>query len=273
MTGEPAEETPPSSEEPPASGEQTSSSGGPTPPEAVLSAGLDPLLDLARKGTAAVGLPDPSTLANDVLAMPPSERFRESASRYAGRFGLGGLTDPASLDALGTDLPVDAPVQVGVKTVVRNAGTWQGRLLAQLLADPDDPGPYLALVVLLERLERAALAVQSTRETGEGDLAHSLSIVLAVVARLVTLTESDATVDDAVYRDALLASYHLEAAQGSPPATEPQSKSDDEVREIVRLQGALLAYSTFDRPADEVASLTGVPVAQLLAAIDRRFDG
>ncbi|WP_435358866.1 hypothetical protein [Haloarchaeobius sp. DFWS5] len=242
----------------------------PTPPTTVLKAGLTPLLDLGRQGAAAVGVPEPTTLASDVRSLPPHERFRESAPTYANRFGMGGLTDPESLDGLAADLPVDAPVQVAVETIVRNAGKWQGQLLAQLLVDPDDPGQYLACVVLLERLERAAAAAKTARETETGDFAHSLSTVLALVARLVALTEDDATVDDAVYRDALLASYHIEVAAGVTPANDPTEKSADEMHRIVHLQGALLAADTFDAPADEVAAVTGVPVAHLLTALDRR---
>ncbi|MCT9097303.1 hypothetical protein [Haloarchaeobius sp. HME9146] len=254
----------------------------PTPAIAVLAEGLRPMLDLATSATGGLGLPEPAVLADDVCSLPPEERFRESASRYANRFGMGGLTDPDSLDALAADLPLTDPVQTGVRTVVRNAGRWQGQLLAQLLAEPDDPGPYLALVMLLERLERTALAVQTRQEGGAGaegsaradddeTLPHLLSTELAILARLVRLvTDEDATVDDEVYLDAALASYHLEAATGTAPEADPREKSADERRRIVHLQGAMLAVDTLDLPADQVAELTGVDPSLVLAAVGRR---
>ncbi|WP_267640137.1 hypothetical protein [Haloarchaeobius amylolyticus] len=248
----------------------------PVPAVTVLAEGLRPMLDLATSASGSVGLPEPAVLADDVLSLPPEERFRESASRYANRFGLAGLTDPDSLDALAADLPVADPVQTGVRTVVRNAGRWQGTLLAQLLADPDEPGPYLALVVLLERLERTALAVQTRRETGgdeDGaeDFQYLLSTTLAILARLVRLgTDEAASVDEDVYLDAVLASYHLEAATGSPPASDPREKSAAERRRIVHLQGTLLAADTLDLPADEAARLTGVDPSLVVAAVGRR---
>ncbi|WP_435346849.1 hypothetical protein [Haloarchaeobius sp. HRN-SO-5] len=242
----------------------------PTPPEDVLAAGLSPMLSLARQGTGAVGLPEPGVLADDVLSRPREERFRETASEYADRFGVS-LSDPDALGTLGEDLPVDDPLETVVRTVVRNAGRWQGQLLAQLLAEPDDPEPYLGLAILLERLERAALDARQARETGDGDLAHLLSTGLAVLARLVALVESEsAVVDDEVYRDVVAASYHLEVATGSDPAFDPDARSDADCRRIVRLQAAMLAFDTFDRPADEVAALTGVQTEALLAAIGRR---
>ncbi|WP_435318913.1 hypothetical protein [Haloarchaeobius sp. TZWSO28] len=250
----------------------------PTPAIAVLAEGLRSMLDLATSATGSLGLPEPAVLADDVCSLSPEERFRESASRYANRFGMGGLTDPDSLDALAADLPITDPVQTGVRTVVRNAGRWQGQLLAQLLAEPDDPGPYLALVVLLERLERTALAVQKRQEGGAGaddaeTLPHLLSVELAILARLVRLvTEEDATIDDRVYLDAALASYHLEAATGTAPEADPQEKSADDRRRIVHLQGAMLAVDTLDLPADQVAELTGVDPSLVLAAVGHRDD-
>ncbi|WP_439026950.1 hypothetical protein [Haloarchaeobius sp. DT45] len=249
----------------------------PVPAITVLAEGLRPMLDLATSATGSFGLPEPMVLADDVLSLSPEERFRESASRYANRFGVGGLTDPESLDALAADLPISDPLQTGVRTVVRNAGRWQGQLLAQLLAEPDDPGEYLALVVLLERLERTALAVQTRRETetsdeaSADDLPYLLSTTLAILARLVRLvTDEDASIDDEVYLDAVLASYHLESASGSRPESDPMEKRAPERRKIVHLQGAMLAADTLDLPADQVAELTGVDPALLVAAVGHR---
>lgn len=239
-----------------------------TPAEAVLAAGLSPLLSLGSQAAGALGLPEPTVLADDVLSHPPAERFRSSASRYADRFDVPLLDADGLVDAEG-DLPVDDPLGTAVETVVRNAGRWQGQLLAQLVYEPEDPDPYLALAVLLERLERAAVGAQAAHET-DADTEHLLSTSLAVLARLVSLVETDATVDDDTYRDAVLASYHVEVASGGEPRFDPAERTDAECRRIVRLQGALLAFDTFDRPADEVAALTGVGPEAILAAIGRR---
>ncbi|MFD1646245.1 hypothetical protein [Haloarchaeobius litoreus] len=239
-----------------------------TPAEDVLAAGLSPLLSLGSQAAGALGLPEPTVLADDVLSRPPEDRFRSSASRYADRFDVPLLAADGLSDA-GDDLPVDDPFVTAVETVVRNAGRWQGQLLAQLVYEPDDPDPYLALAVLLERLERAAVGAKAAHETGS-DTEHLLSTGLAVLARLVSLVETDATVDDDTYRDAVLASYHVEVATGGEPRFDPAERTDPECRRIVRLQGALLAFDTFDRPADEVAALTGVGPEAILAAIGRR---
>ncbi|WP_440989327.1 hypothetical protein [Haloarchaeobius baliensis] len=239
-----------------------------TPAEDVLAAGLSPLLSLGSQAAGALGLPEPTVLADDVLSHPPEERFRTSASRYADRFDVP-LLAPDGLSDAGEDLPVDDPLGTAVETVVRNAGRWQGQLLAQLVYEPDDPEPYLALAVLLERLERAAVGAKAAHET-DADTAHLLSTSLAVLARLVSLVESDGGVDDDTYRDAVLASYHVELATGGEPRFDPDGRTDAECHRIVRLQGALLAFDTFDRPADEVAALTGVGPEAILAAIGRR---
>jgi hypothetical protein len=239
-----------------------------TPAEDVLAAGVSPLLSLGSQASGALGLPEPTVLADDVLSHPPDERFRTSARRYADRFDVP-LLDPDTLSDTDGGLPVEDPLGTAAETVVRNAGRWQGQLLAQLVYEPDDPDPYLALVVLLERLERAAVGAKTTHET-DADTEHLLSASLAVLARLVSLAETDATVDDDTYRDAVLASYHVEVATGGEPRFDPAERTDAECRRIVRLQGALLAFDTFDRPADEVAALTGVSPEAILAAIGRR---
>jgi hypothetical protein len=240
----------------------------PTPAETVLAAGLSPLLSLGSQASGALGLPEPTVLATDVLSHPAEERFRSSARRYADRFDVP-LLDPEGLSDAGEELPVEDPLGTAAETVVRNAGRWQGQLLAQLVYEPDDPDPYLALAVLLERLERAAVGAKEAHETG-ADTEHLLSTSLAVLARLVSLVETDAHVDDDTYRDAVLASYHVEVATGGEPRFDPAERTDAECRRIVRLQGALLAFDTFDRPADEVAALTGVGPDAILAAIGRR---
>ncbi|WP_256297327.1 hypothetical protein [Haloarchaeobius salinus] len=243
----------------------------PTPAEDVLAAGLSPLLSLGSQASGALGLPEPTVLADDVLSRPADERFRSSASRYADRFDVP-LLDSDGLSDAEDDLPVDDPLGTAAETVVRNAGRWQGQLLAQLVYEPDDPDPYLALAVLLERLERAAVGTKAAHET-DADTEHLLSTGLAVLARLVSLLETDASVDDGTYRDAVLASYHVEVATGGEPRFDPTERTDAECRRIVRLQGALLAFDTFDRPADEVAALTGVGPEAILAAIGRRDTG
>lgn len=240
----------------------------PTPPVAVLAAGLSPLLSLGSQASGALGLPEPTVLADDVLSLPPEERFPHSVRRYADRFDVP-LLDPAAL-AGDDDPPVEDPLGTAVETVVRNAGRWQGQLLAQLLHDPDDPDPYLALAVLLERLERAAVAAKEGHEAGTHDVEHLLSTALAALARLVALVDGETTVDDATYRDAVRASYHVEVATGGEPRFDPAERTDAACRRIVRLQGALLAFDTFDRPADEVGALTGVEPAAIRAAVGRR---
>lgn len=287
MTEEPADEatTPPTGtdDEPDAGtdGEQADAGAPvddadldrtPTPPTEVLAAGLSPLLSLGSQAAGALGLPEPTVLAEDALSRPAEERFRSSAAHYAERFDVP-LLDPDGLADAGEDLSVDDPLGTAVETVVRNAGRWQGQLLAQLVHEPEDPDPYLALAVLLERLERAAVAAAESHDADPNDTGHLLSTALAVLARLVSLVEADAAVDDVTYRDAVLASYHVEVATGGEPRFDPDGRSDAECRRIVRLQGALLAFDTFDRPADEVGALTGVGPEALLAAIGRRDDG
>lgn len=263
-------DSPPTETDPTDATEPPAGDRGVTSPEAVLAAGLSPLLSLAQQASGAVGLPEPAVLADDVSSLPPEERFRSSASRYADRFDVP-LLDPAGLAAAGEDLPVDDPLGTAVETVVRNAGRWQGQLLAQLVEGPDDPDPYLALAVLLARLERTAIAAKEGHETGEYDLDHLFSTGLAVLAGLVTLVEDEsAVVDDGTVRDAVLASYHVEVATGGDPSFDPAERSDADCRRIVRLQGALLAFDTFDRSVAEVGELTGVGAEPLLAALERR---
>jgi len=169
---------------------------------------------------------------------------------------------------------------------------------------PADPEAYLALAVAARRLRDVALDVGEVYDAGgalDGDLQHLLSTGLALTARLLALappseateseesegsTDSDAEDGDendpsrapespdewlpVLARDVVRAGYHRETANGTPPSTVPAAKTDDELRRIVRLRGALAAIDAFDVGPTEAADLIDEPPEAVQALLNGR---
>lgn len=175
---------------------------------------------------------------------------------------------------------------------------------------PADPEAYLSLAVATRRLRDVALDVGAVYDGGgavEGDLQQLVSAGLGLTARLLSLapvseaTEAEAPIDETdgtedadededgaedddttgppedpaewlpvVARDVVRAGYHRETAMGTPPSTVPAAKSDDELRRIVRLRGALAAIDAFDVGPTEAAGLIDESPEAVQALLNRR---
>ncbi len=71
-------------------------------------------------------------------------------------------------------------------------------------------------------------------------------------------------------RDVVRAGYHRETANGTPPSTVPAAKTDEELRRIVRLRGALAAIDAFDVGPTEAADLIDEPPRAVQALLNGR---
>ena len=253
----------------------------PTPARVVLADELASIRDLSSRASAFVPLPEPSVLVDDVRSRPLEERYRTSAVAHAERLGVDDLT-PSGVQSLADQVPVEDPVERATSFLVRRAGRLQGRLLGQFAMDPDDPRTYLVLATAAGHLQRAAADVQVAAETGEGDLAHHASVVLALAAALFALAEDglgapadrdpgDAASDDPLpewfLREVALADHHRTLARGDDPALDPLERDRDDLEHLLVVQGATLAVTELDAKPHAVADRADVPLEHLVGVL------
>jgi len=262
-------------------GETEAADAPPTPARVVLADELASIRDLSSRASAFVSLPEPSVLVDDVRSRPLDERYRTAAAAHAERLGIDDLT-PQGVGALADQVPVEDPVERATSFLVRRAGRLQGRLLGQFARDPDDPRTYLVLATAAGHLQRAAADVQVAAETGEGDLAHHASVVLALAAALFALAEDglgapadrdpgDAATDDPLpewfLQEVALADHHRTLARGDDPALDPLDRDRDDLEHLLVVQGATLAVTELDAKPHAVADRADVPLEHLVGVL------
>lgn len=247
----------------------------------VLAEELASIRDLASRASAFVALPEPRVLVEDVRSRPLDERYRTSAADHAERLGLEDLT-PAGVRAFADDAPVDEPVGRATSFLVRRAGRLQGRLLGQFSRDPESPRDYLVLATAAGHLQRAAADLEVAVDTGEGDVAHHASVVLALAAALFALVEAGlgapadrdpdaAATDDPLpewfCREVALADHHRALARGDTPAMNPEERDHDALEHLLVVQGATLAVTELDADPHAVADLAEIPLEHLIGVL------
>jgi hypothetical protein len=272
---------PPTDEASNAADDREAADAAATPVRVVLADELASIRDLASRASAFVPLPEPSVLVDDVRSRPLEERYRTSAVAHADRLGVDDLT-PSGVQALADEVPVEDPVERATSLLVRRAGRLQGRLLGQFAGEPDAPREYLVLATAAGHLQRAAADVQVAAETGEGDLAHHASVVLALAAALFALAEDglgapadrdpgDAATDDPLperfLQEVALADHHRTLARGDDPAMHPLDRDSDDLEHLLVVQGATLAVTELDAKPHGVADRADVPLEHLVGVL------
>jgi hypothetical protein len=253
----------------------------PVGPRVVVAEELASMRDLLSRASAFVPVPEPHVLVDDVRSLPPHERFETAARKHAERLGVDDLS-PDGVGAFAETLPVEDPVERATSFVVRRAGRLQGRLLGNLVRDPDRPRDFLVLAVVAEHLKLAAADASHAAETGEGDLAHHASVVLALTAELFALADaglgapadrdpSAAARDAPLSRDFMqaiaLADHHRTLANGDDPVTDPLERDRDDLEHLLVVQGAVLAVTQLDADPAAVADLAEIPLEHLVGVL------
>ena len=231
------------------------------------------MVDSVMEAVAQVSLTE---ISQDVLDLPPEKRFTESVEEFAKIYGIE--------DA-------DSPDKENVPEEIRNisdgnqairqmanlfgdiANALQDRTLSIIAEKRGSPNPYLYALVLLDQLEDAMSELERRRlqeiDDGRGKMATSRLVTLQ--SYLVKIFEGGINkFDESHIRDILRARYYGEKLRGRQPDWDPEELNEDQVRSIVRAQGAMMVYQEREISLSRGAELAGISVSGFRSYLEDR---
>lgn len=200
-------------------------------------------------------------LTDDVLGLPPDERFTRSnevlQEHLEERFG--------STDAFAAVLPESDPEKLpavldGLFDALQ-ADVLEGVYVRR---NPDD---HLVLAAMVQTLR---YCVRRLDESDERETRNRIaSTMLALVSRLQdVLAESPESIPDDAVRDTAYGLYYVSAGDDGPEFPSPEGRPLEEVREQVIEFGAIVAYVRLNISLGRGAELAGLPPDRFEAALD-----
>lgn len=201
-------------------------------------------------------------LTDDILALPPEERFIKShevlREHVEDQFG--------STDAFAAILPESDPAKLPV---------FLKQVFDKLLTDvlegvffQRNPEDHLILAALFQTLDHG---IQRLDEVDDQESKNRIaSIILAILSRLQhILADSPESLPDEAIWDTAYGLHYLTTEDSGPDFPNPVAMSPDEVKEHIIEFGAVIAYARLDISLSRGAELAGVSPEEFRAELDR----
>lgn len=198
----------------------------------------------------------------DILALPPEERFTQSHAvlrdHIGDRFG--------STDAFAAILPESDPAQLP---------SFLKQVFDTLLTDvlegvffQRDPDDHLVLAALLHALY---YAIQRLEETDDQETRNRIaSSMFALLSRVQhTLTDSPESLPEEAIWDTAYGLHYITAGDVDPAFPNPEGVSFDDAKEQVIEFGAIIAYARLDISLSRGSELAGVPPEEFQGELER----
>lgn len=202
----------------------------------------------------------------DIQAMDPDERFTESADRLHAAFVQDERGDVHRVVDEYDSSPISREMYEAFDEV------WallQRAILQQLQRTRENEIANLLLAIYLHKAREAFVEIDRRIEEEE-NIKQPVSTFIALSGRLLQIVffEEEGDAID-LYHDVLRADFYLSSSD-SVLIQHPDELSDEEVREKVLLEGALLAYEELDISVDRGAELAGVQLHEFEEELERR---
>lgn len=201
-------------------------------------------------------------LNEDILALPPEERFTRShevlRDHVEGKFG--------SSDAFAAILPESDPAKLPA---------FLEQVFDKLLEDvlegvffQRNPEDHLVLAALFRTLE---YSIQRLDETDDHETENRIaSTMLALLSRLQhILADSPESLPDEAIWDTAYGLHYVTAGDSGPDFPNPEGASFDETRNGVIEFGAVIAYARLSISVSRGAELAGVAPEEFRSKLDR----
>lgn len=201
-------------------------------------------------------------LNEDILALPPEERFMQShevlREHVEDRFG--------STDAFAAVLPESDPEKLPafLKQVFE-------KILTDVLEGvffERDPEDHLVLAALFQTLD---YGVQQLSETDDQEAKNRIaSIMLAMLSRLQHIfNDSPESLPDEAIWDTAYGLHYLTTDDSGPAFPDPGALAFDEVKQRVIEFGAVIAYARLNISLSRGAELADISPEEFRAKLDR----
>jgi predicted HTH domain antitoxin len=202
----------------------------------------------------------------DIQEMSPEERFTESANRFHAVFVDEGVEEDVNAVVSGVE---SSPISKEMFEAFDEVWTLlQKAMLKQLEQSREDEIPRLLFALYLEKAQNAFVATDSAIEDSE-QIDRPVSTFIALSSRLLEVIFDGGEVDEEeMFRDVLRADYYMDQS-GSPLLQSPEEFGEEEVREKVLVEAAVLAYQRLDISVGRGAELAGISVPEFEDALDR----
>ena len=201
----------------------------------------------------------------DIQSMDPGQRFTKSADRLHTVFSEEAGGEVGDLFDDYDSSPISREMYEAFDNV------WdllQQAVLKDLRRSRDNEDARLLLALYLEKAQEAFVEFDRSIEHDE-NIKRPLSIFIALSSRLIEIVFSDdGTADEEMLRDVAQADYYLSDSP-SMLTQYPEEISDEEIRKMVRLEGAVLAYDQIDISVSRGAELADVPQSRFKEALER----
>lgn len=201
-------------------------------------------------------------LNEDILALPPEERFTQShralRNHIEDKFG--------STDAFTAILPESNPAKLPV---------FLKQLFDKLLTDvlegvffQRNPEDHLVLAALFQTLD---YSIRHLEEADDQETKNRIaSTMLALLSRLQnTLVDSPESLPDEAIWDTAFGLHCITAGDSGPDFPNPEGMSFDEAKEHVIEFGAVIAYARLNISLNRGAELAGVAPEEFRTKLDR----
>jgi predicted HTH domain antitoxin len=241
--------------------------GGPTQPsENGFGEGFGEWQEIIEQVVDPADLEEFFDATADIQQMSPEERFTESANRFHAVFVDEGVEEDVNAVVSGVE---SSPISKEMFEAFDEVWTLlQKAMLKQLEQSREDEIPRLLFALYLEKAQNAFVATDNAIEDSE-QIDRPVSTLIALSSLLLEVIFEGEEVDrEEMFRDVLRADYYMDQS-GSPLLQSPGELSEEDVREKVLVEAAVLAYERLNISVGRGAELAGISVPEFEEELDR----
>ena len=204
----------------------------------------------------------------DVLELPPEERFTDSIAVLEEHFIDGAASDVAfELDDGARSLTKQL-LPTFVDVFDEQIQTLQDNALNVLLATRDEDAEALVVAVYFEQLREAWQVLYEEALTPDGVDRVTVSTLLALNSRLMDVhSEPPEGIYADLAADAAYGEYYLAQVQDREAPSDPADLSSERIEQRVRVAGAVLAYKRLNISVNRGAELAEMSRDEFEAAL------
>ncbi len=240
-------------------------------PFSFLAGDYSDIIALFEEFSDTLDAPDLNEVSEDILDLPPEERFIESIEIFKTIYGLEKSEPlkshgPADLDEdvreFFDQFPVDILFSNVMQFLKQKVQESHRKALDRLVTDRSESEGYLIASVFLSRLYESFEVMEEGYYQDKDSIAQA-SPMITLFSRLYLIAAGEQTeFTEDFLRDLIRAKYHLSRMSGEEPEYNPEELTREEIIPSIRREGAIVAYENQEISVGRGAELAGVSTSQ-----------